>query len=192
MKVLHIYGKGMKELHSAGCTIYDIWQYCRVYDSTALYMTALHSIWQYCTLYDSTALHLTVLHSTALCGGCNCCVRGCTSSSVGLVTSTSSSQAQLSRVFTPRHRTLSPLTLRYIYTDIWAVQCGDLPLYTFTRIHSITPSYIHTTSWAVQWTLAISFTLYTFIRIRCILYMDNTDKRAVQWASAISFFPLRG
>ena len=84
----------MKELHSAGCTIYD---------------------------------------STALCGGCNCVVRGCTSSSVGLVTS-----QQPGPAFQNLHtETPHTLTLSYIYTDNWAVQCGDLLLYNFTRINSV-------------------------------------------------------
>ena len=171
MRVLHIHGKGMKELHSAGCTIYDIWQYCTVYDSTALYMTVLHYIWQYCTLWRMQLL-CARLHQQQ-CGPGH--------------------QQQPGPAFQCLHtETPHTLTLRYIYTDIWAAQCGDLLLYTFTRIHSVELSYIYTNSWAVQWAPAISFTLDTFIRIRCILYMDNTDKRAVQWASAISFFPLRG
>ena len=81
---------------------------------------------------------MTVLHSTALCGGCNCCVRGCTSSSVGLVTSTSSSQAQLSRVFTPRHRTLLHSDIFTLTSEQCSVEiCCFTPLHGYTQLNSV-------------------------------------------------------
>ena len=162
MRVLHIHGNE----RSTQCWLHyiwhmtvlqSIWQYCTIYDSTAQYMTVLHFIWQYCTTFDSTAQYCTLwrmqLRSARLhqqqCGPGH--------------------QQQPGPAFQSLHtETPHTLTLRYIYTDIWAVHCEDLLLYTFTRIHSVEHSYIYTNSWAVQWTLAISFTLYTFIRIRCI------------------------
>ena len=169
MRVLHIHGN--ERIHANERTT-QCW---------------LHYIWQYCTLYDSTALHLTVLHSTALCGGCNCVVRGCTSSSVGLVTSQQPGPAfQNLHTETPHTLTLLHSVIFTLTSEQCSVEiCCFTPLHGYTQLNSV----IFTLSWAVQWAPAISFTLYTDTDT---LYMDNTDKRAVQWAEAISFSPLRG
>ena len=167
----------MKELHSAGCTIYDstalyMTVYCTIYDSTAQYMTVLHYIWQYCTLYDSTAQYCTLwrmqLRSARLhqqqCGPGH------------------QPAARPSFPESSHRDTAHSYTQLYLHWQLGSAVWRSAALQFYTDKFS----YIYTNSLVVQWTSAISF---TFIRIRSVIL---TDKRAVQWASAISFTPLRG